>query len=81
MTPMELHPLIQLAALVLGPAGACWAVLNGTRSKVHETLDDVKDIRRTLDAHEREIRSTLADHGERLVAIETTIKQPRPPIA
>ena len=63
---MELHPLIQLAAVVLGPAGAVWAVLNGTRERVKDIAADSK-----------EIRSTLASHGERLVKIETKLEHPK----
>jgi len=45
----ELHPLIQLAVLVLGPTGAVWvsvkASLNGMREDVRELKHDMKDVR------------------------------------
>lgn len=63
----ELHPLIQLALVVLGPTGAAWvgvrASLNGTRRAVAETRQDVK-----------EIRAVLGQHGDRLTRIETRME-------
>lgn len=59
---MEPLDIWQTVAVILGPAGAVWAVLNGTRTAVRETREDVK-----------EIRTTLGEHGERLAAIEAKV--------
>lgn len=54
---------VMLIGVILGPAGAVWVMLNGTRAAVKETRADVK-----------EIRDTQVDHGERLVRIETKME-------
>lgn len=56
MSPVELW---QVAALVLGPAGAAWVgvktALNGTRQSVAEIKEDVKDLRAEVRGNREEI--------------------------
>ncbi|HEX6938674.1 MAG TPA: hypothetical protein VF158_04630 [Longimicrobiales bacterium] len=62
----DLHPLIQLAVVVLGPTGAAWVgvrgALNGTRSNIETLASDV-----------REMRHDLADLRERVAGLEAQI--------
>src|SRR5690606_4952849 len=65
-TTMDLHPLIQLLIVILGPTGAAWAgvraALNGTRRNVESLTTDV-----------REMRNDLADLRERVAGLEAKI--------
>jgi shikimate 5-dehydrogenase len=59
----EVHPLIQLAVVVLGSGGTSWAAvratLNGTRENVRDLKQDVSKI-----------SDNVADVRERLARIE-----------
>ena len=66
----DIIPWLALAGIVFGPTSAVVATLkvtvNGMRRDVTETREDCKAI-----------RSTLSDHGDRLVKIETRMEDPR----
>jgi shikimate 5-dehydrogenase len=59
----DIHPLIQLAVVVLGSGGTSWAAvratLNGTRENVRDLKQDVSRI-----------SDNMADVRERLARIE-----------
>lgn len=67
--PDDINAWLVFAGIVLGPTGAVWATvrasLNGVRRDVKETRADC-----------REIRTTLATHGERIARIESRIEAP-----
>ena len=56
----ELHPILQLAVLVLGPTGAAWigvkAALNGVKADVREVKEDLRAFNIAL----QETRERLA---------------------
>jgi hypothetical protein len=60
------HPLIQLAVVLFGPAGAAWL---SVRSALVATSNDLSEIKRDI----KEIRDHGNDLRERIVVIETTL--------
>lgn len=59
-------PIMQLLALVLGPAGVCWATIKVTLNGARQDIRDTKVTCERMDAK-------LNAHGERITRVETRL--------